>query len=51
MSNSEHDEKKLVKELLESAKSQEDKILAARIVAQKDDQKVTNAIRTLMAGK
>ena len=51
MSNSERNKDQLISDLLECTKSQEDKIVAARIFAQKDDQKIANAIRNLMADK
>ena len=38
-------------ELIESAKSQEDKLATARVIADKDSQKTANAIKSLMSKK
>ena len=42
---------KLLKELIESSKSQEDKLATARVIANKDSQKTANAIKSLMSKK
>ena len=42
---------KLLKELIESSKSGEDKLIAARAVANQDSQKAANVIKTLMNKK
>ena len=44
-------EKKLIEELIESSKSQEDKLAAARVITNKDSQKTVNAIKSLMSTK
>ena len=41
----------LLEELIESAKSQEDKLATARVIAHKDSQKTANAIKSLMSKK
>ena len=41
----------LLEELIESAKSQEDKLATARVIANKDSQKTANAIKSLMSKK
>ena len=38
-------------ELIESSNSQEDKLTAARVVANQDSQKAANAIKSLMKKK
>ena len=43
--------KKLMKELIENSKSVDDKLIAARVVANQDSQKATNAIKSLMKKK
>ena len=42
---------KLLKELTQSFNSQEDKLAAARAVANQDSQKAANAIKSLMSKK
>ena len=42
---------KLLRELIESSKSQEDKLTAARLVCNQDNQKAANAIKDLMNKK
>ena len=42
---------KLLRELIESFKSQEDKLTAARVVSNQDSQKAANAIKSLMNKK
>ena len=42
---------KLLRELIESSKSQEDKLTAARVVTNQDSQKAANAIKSLMNKK
>ena len=42
------EKQKLMKELIESSKSQEDKLIAVHVVANQDSQKATNAIKSLM---
>ena len=39
---------KLLKELIKSSKSQEDKLTAARVVSNQDSQKAANAIKDMM---
>ena len=41
------EKQKLMKELIENSKSQEDKLTAARVVTNQDSQKAANAIKTL----
>ena len=41
----------LLEELIESAKSQEDKLATARVIAHKDSQKTANDIKSLMSKK
>ena len=41
----------LLEELIESAKSQDDKLATARVIANKDSQKTANAIKSLMSKK
>ena len=45
------DKEKLLEELIESSNSQEDKLAAARVIANKDSQKTANAIKSLMSKK
>ena len=45
------EKQKLMKELIENSKSQEDKLTAFRVVANQDSQKATNAIKSLMKKK
>ena len=45
------EKEKLLEELIESSKSQEDKLAAARVIANKDSQKTVNAIKSLMSKK
>ena len=42
---------KLLREITESSKSQEDKLTAARLVSNQDSQKAANAIKSLMNKK
>tara|TARA_E500000081_G_scaffold28943_1_gene32656 strand:- start:269 stop:415 length:147 start_codon:yes stop_codon:yes gene_type:complete len=41
----------LLEELIESSKSQEDKLATARVIAHKDSQKTANDIKSLMSKK
>ena len=45
------EKEKLLEELIESAKFQEDKRAAARVIASKDSQKTANSIKSLMSKK
>ena len=45
------EKEKLLEEFIESAKSQEDNLTAARVTARKDSQKTANAILGLMSKK
>ena len=45
------EKEKMIEELIESSKSQEDKLVAARVIANKDSQKTANAIKSLMSKK
>ena len=45
------EKEKLLEELIESSKSQEDKLAAAMVIANKDSQKTANAIKSLMSKK
>tara|TARA_B100000575_G_C22474903_1_gene315621 strand:- start:30 stop:191 length:162 start_codon:yes stop_codon:yes gene_type:complete len=45
------EKQKLLKELIESSKSQEDKLTAARVATNQDSQKAANAIKRLMSKK
>ena len=45
------EKQKLLKELIEGSKSVEDKLIAARAVANQDSQKAANVIKTLMNKK
>ena len=51
MAEKEVKKEKLLKELIESSKFQEDKLIAARVVANQDSQKAANAIKSLMNKK
>ena len=52
MTNEKYVEKqKLLKELIESSQSQEDKLTAGRVVTNQDSQKAANAIKSLMNKK
>ena len=51
MAEKEVENQKLLKELIESSNSQEDKLTAARAVANGDSQKAANAIKSLMSKK
>ena len=42
---------KLLRELIKSSKSQDDKLTAARVVSNQDNQKAANAIKSLMNTK
>ena len=42
---------KLLRELIKSSKSQEDKLTAARVVSNQDSQKAANVIKSLMNKK
>ena len=42
---------KLLRELINSSKSQDDKLTAARVVSNQDSQKAANAIKSLMNTK
>jgi len=42
---------KLLRELIKSSKSQEDKLTAARVVSNQDSQKAANAIKSFMNKK
>ena len=45
------EKQKLLKQLIENSKSEEDKLIAARAVANQDSQKAANVIKTLMNKK
>ena len=45
------EKRKLLEELIEISKSEEDKLIAARAVANQDSQKAANVIKTLMNEK
>ena len=51
MTKKEGEKRKLLEELIESSKSEEDKLIAARAVANQDSQKAANAIKSLMKKK
>ena len=51
MAEKEVKNQKLLKELIESSKSGEDKLIAARVAANQDSQKAANAIKSLMKKK
>ena len=51
MTKKELEKQKLLEELIESSKSEEDKLIAARAVANQDSQKAANAIKSLMSKK
>ena len=45
------EKQKLLEQLIESSKSQEGKIAAARVITNKDSQKTENAIKSLTSKK
>ena len=45
------EKEKMIEELIESSKSQEDKLAAARVITNKYSQKTVNAIKSLMSKK
>ena len=45
------EKQKLLKQLIENSKSEEDKLIAARLVTNQDSQKAANAIKSLMNKK
>ena len=45
------EKQKLLEDLIESSKSGEDKLIAARVVANEDSLKAANAIKSLMKKK
>ena len=45
------EKQKLLEQLIESSKSQEDKLAAARVITNKDSQQTVNAIKSLMSTK
>ena len=51
MTKKEVEKQKLLKELIESSSSGEDKLIAARAVANQDSQKAANVIKILMNKK
>ena len=51
MTKKEVEKQKLLEELIESSRSEEDKLIAAREVANQDSQKAANVIKTLMNKK
>ena len=51
MTKKEVEKQKLLEELIESSRSGEDKLIAARAVANQDSQKAANVIKTLMNKK
>ena len=51
MAEKEVEKEKILMELIESSNSQEDKLTAARVVANQDSQKAANAIKSLMKKK
>ena len=51
MTKKELKKQKLLEELIESSRSEEDKLIAARAVANQDSQKAANVIKTLMNKK
>ena len=51
MTKKEVDQQKLLEELIKSSRSEEDKLIAARAVANQDSQKAANVIKTLMSKK
>ena len=48
---SEQDKQKLLNELIESSKSDKDKLTAARVIAIQDNQKAAAAIKSMMNKK
>ena len=51
MIKKEVEKQKLLEELIKSSRSEEDKLIAARAVANQDSQKAANVIKTLMNKK
>ena len=51
MTKKEVEKQKLLEELIESSRSEEDKLIAAREVANQDSQTAANVIKTLMNKK
>ncbi len=51
MTKKEVEKQKLLEELIKSSRSEEDKLIAARAVANQDSQKAANVIKTLMNKK
>ena len=51
MTGKEVEKQKLLEELIESSKSEEDKLIASRAVANQDSQKAANVIKILMNKK
>ena len=51
MTKKEVEKQKLLEELIESSRSEEDKLIAARAVANQDSLKAANVIKTLMKKK
>ena len=51
MTKKEVEKQKLLEELIESSRSEEDKLIAARAVANQDSQTAANVIKTLMNKK
>ena len=51
MTKKEVEKQKLLEELIESSKSEEDKLIASRAVANQDSQKAANVIKILMNKK
>ena len=45
------EKEKLLEQLIESSKSQADKLAAANVISNKDSQKTANAIKSLMSKK
>ena len=48
MAEKEVEKEKILMELIESSNSQEDKLIAAHVVANQDSQKAANAIKSLI---
>ena len=51
MAEKDVENQKLLKEIIESSNSQEDKLTAARVVTNQNSQKADNAIKSLMSKK
>ena len=51
MIKKEVEKQKLLEELIKSSRSEEDKLIAARAVANQNSQKAANVIKTLMSKK